>query len=493
MKGKQHPLRWAYAILGITILIATWAYDLPKWLTERPRSVHVWRQTDGASYALNYYQNDRPFLQPQVHHRFAKNGSTASEFPIIYFAAAQLYHWFGFHDYFIRWIGGLLLLMALMALLHLSATLIRDPIWIAFPGLMLLTSPLIVYYGPNFLPDVPAFSLAITGLWFFVQFIRHNQRRYYYLMLLCMTLAALLKISAAIYFVAILGCLMVQWWRANRPAPSIWRTGWTAIAVIIVAGWIGYVDYYNAVGGYTGNLQGTYGIWEADGPLRAFIWQRLWSLWRLSIGSVLFWLTTVACIVLAVWQYRHLPSWLKTLLPLVATGTVLYFLGWFKAFADHDYYLLPVFNLFLLLWLAGIAVLRRIIPSRWWRYSQLAAIAIVLFGIFHTRQRMHYRDTDPAWNTMPTQGYLEVQPYARSIGIHRKDWVYVHHVSTNIPLYFLNNPGFTNIYGMTAQKALSRGAKYVILHDTTLLNTPEFAPFRGKQIGAFKGIYFYRP
>lgn len=477
-------------MLAIAVAIAVWAYDLPQWLTAPPRSVHVWRQTDGASYALNYYQNDRPLLQPQVHHRFAKEGSTASEFPIIYYTAAQLYRWFGFHDYYIRWIGGSLLLLALfilpLAITHLP------PLWRLLPSLMLLTSPLIVYYGPNYLPDVPAFAMALVGLVAFVRYTARPTARYYWLMLVCMTLAALLKISAAVYFMAILGYLLWQWWRKQQKLPLTLLIG-TLTSLGIIISWVVYVDYYNTLGGYTGNLQGFYGIWEADAALRAFIWQRLWSLWRLSVGGVIFWVFTLTSLLLVIRYYRRLPQWLAVVFPLTALAAVFYFLGWFKAFADHDYYLIPLYNLLAVVWLGACYIIATLLPANVLRYSQLAVVVLFVAGIYHTQQRMTYRDTDPAWNAMPAAGYWTVAPYARSIGIARTDLVYVHHVSTNIPLYFLNNPGFTDIYGMNAQKAIEQGADYIILHDTTLLNTPEFAPFKGKQIGAYKGIYFYRP
>ena len=68
----------------------------------RPQSVHVWRQTDCVSYALNYYQNNQPFFEPQTHTQTGKNGHTVSEFPIIYYMAGKLYHIFGPKEAIIR-------------------------------------------------------------------------------------------------------------------------------------------------------------------------------------------------------------------------------------------------------------------------------------------------------------------------------------------------------------------------------------------------------
>jgi hypothetical protein len=65
-------------------------------IDDGPRSVHAWRQADCASYAKNYFQNQQPFLQPQVFTQTGTNGYTVSEFPVIYFFTGKLYHVFGF-------------------------------------------------------------------------------------------------------------------------------------------------------------------------------------------------------------------------------------------------------------------------------------------------------------------------------------------------------------------------------------------------------------
>jgi len=52
---------WLFCAFGF---ILNKGYTVINW---GPRSSHLWRQSDCASYAFNYYQNNRPFFQPQEH------------------------------------------------------------------------------------------------------------------------------------------------------------------------------------------------------------------------------------------------------------------------------------------------------------------------------------------------------------------------------------------------------------------------------------------
>jgi len=81
-----------------------------------PRSIHQWRQSDCAAYAKTYYQKNSGLFSPSTYNLAGKDGRTVSEFPIIYFVAAKLFHIFGFHYWILR---GLTFLCYIIGLFYL--------------------------------------------------------------------------------------------------------------------------------------------------------------------------------------------------------------------------------------------------------------------------------------------------------------------------------------------------------------------------------------
>ena len=154
---KHLPVTLFFWLFALMIFSLT---DSSRVISYGPKGEHCWRQADGASYTLNYYQNKLPFLQPQVHSLVGQNGFTVSEFPLIYFAAAKLYTVFGKHEYFLRGINFLIFIFGCTCLLWMCLGIIQSKWIAAIPALLTFTSPYLYYYGLNFLPDVPALSLS---------------------------------------------------------------------------------------------------------------------------------------------------------------------------------------------------------------------------------------------------------------------------------------------------------------------------------------------
>src|SRR5687767_2170471 len=112
-----------------------------------PRSMHTWRQADGASYARNYYQNNLPFLMPQAYTQAGKNGHVVSEFPIMYYIAAKLYGVLGHHDSILRRLHFAIFIFGCTSLLWFGILLFKNA-WLALiPAIITFSSPYLYYYG----------------------------------------------------------------------------------------------------------------------------------------------------------------------------------------------------------------------------------------------------------------------------------------------------------------------------------------------------------
>src|ERR1035437_6319038 len=167
--GWFNTLKPAYRILILLLLIAL-IYNYPSILFKRPQSVHHWRQSDCTSIALNYYQTGMHFIQPQTHNLTSDDRTTGyvapSEIPVGYYFIAVLYKIFGFHDFIYRMVNTLIFLAGLFYLYKTLSLLIKGFLWPALLSLFFFTSPVLVFYGNNFLTDSSALCFALIA-WYF--------------------------------------------------------------------------------------------------------------------------------------------------------------------------------------------------------------------------------------------------------------------------------------------------------------------------------------
>ena len=91
------------------------------------------------------------------------DGSTISEFPIVYYTVGNLWKITGKHFWVFRGISFFIIVLGLFYLKKLCDRILGDPFWALFIPLFLFTSPVLVYYSNNFLMNPLAFSLAMIG------------------------------------------------------------------------------------------------------------------------------------------------------------------------------------------------------------------------------------------------------------------------------------------------------------------------------------------
>ncbi len=144
---------WLYflknRIIGNFIFIAVFIglfflYGLNETMFYPPQSLHIWRQTNSLSLTQNYYQYNLPFFQPEMHNQFCDqgySGKAAGEFPIIYYAVAQLWKVFGKHEWIFKLVHLLILFFGLFLLFQTLSRIIDNRFWAGF--LSLLVSPLL--------------------------------------------------------------------------------------------------------------------------------------------------------------------------------------------------------------------------------------------------------------------------------------------------------------------------------------------------------------
>jgi hypothetical protein len=480
-------------------------------LVKRPQSIHYWRQTDCASLTLNYYQNGMHFFEPEVHHLSSDDLTTGygvGEFPIFYYFIALLYHIFGYHEIIYRIVNTLIFFLGLLYLFKLSYKNLSDFFWSSVPVLFLMCSPVLVYYGNNFLTDSTAFSIALIAWYFFFLFTATKKSKFLNISILIFLLASLLKITAGmslivIFILFIAGIVKMPLFhvKESEVKKKLVPALLFGFSFLVIAGWYFYAIYYNKVHNTTYFSTRTWPLWDLSSEEIAQIYHSIKSLWFKEYFNVsMFYMMIIESIFVLI-NIRKNRKIFNIILLFLFIGTALYSLLWFFAFKEHDYYIINILMLPLFLLITCIDTMKRHFGKLF--KSILFKIAITIFIAFnltYTVRALHNRYNGWMNEYFKYKYVHEITPYLRSLGIDRNDKVICcPDQSHNYTLYLMNQRGWTDLYGLTSssdnmEKAIQKGASYLILVDENDVfgNKSFMREFAYHKIGEYGNVTIYK-
>lgn len=515
----------------MAIVLMGFLYGLHRILPMRPYSIHQWRQTDCLSIALNYTLEDLPFAQPEIHNTTYGEGKVVSEFPVIYYLIGHLWKLTGPKEFIFRVFNLLIVITGLFLLYRMTAGITGNRYVGLLTGLLLFASPLLVYYGANFLMNAPAFSLALAGGYFVWKYLSGDRPLHLVIATGIFTLAGLLKISSlllfcafsAVFLAAVFGIFGLKKLPVRKWLPIV-------LAIMVVLGinlmWYRYAVQYNTTHKTRGFifLQGLYPIWDIDKAAIHAHWQRLLH----NLLPVYFHPFFLYFILLAfAFNLMHFKSCNRILVLLnIATfiGVVLYMLFFYKAFDVHDYYLtdLLIFVPVTFLTFAERTVrTRKHVVLQWYVYT--AAVAFFLFLSYYTASKIRLRynlhqHLPGLYTLLPKQeidvynwyhwhyttyykAYESAEPWLRNQGIQRTDRIIsIPDQSINITLYLMDQKGFTDFgrrrnppqsYGKWIEHCRDLGARYLIINDRELLKDTTVAPYCRYKLSEYNNLILF--
>lgn len=330
-----------YSLLFIGL---SWVNVYPEWLKLPPASIHQWRQADGQAIVWHYTQKPG-FSNASICNLFAHGDAHAmGEWPGLYWLAGMIDRHVDSPDYPLRWVGLLFLFWGGWALGWLFLQNIRHPLPAASGAILVLSAPILSYYGPSFLPDATALCSVFVMAACLFRADQSQQRIWLWLSGGWAALAILLKISSAILPLALLLAWVGGRLRNRFALGSVWAGNAVAqvaaalFAVVVWGRW--WIHSYNARhhAGYF--LSGTRPVWRYDST---FIGETLGMVLRdglpvyasaglyVAVGAALYW---------SIKHWRTTPFWWRYTLIAATAGSVGYFLLWFRMFREHDYYAL---------------------------------------------------------------------------------------------------------------------------------------------------------
>lgn len=506
-KYEYYP-RYSKWIFLFLLLIFSWSYNYHNILFKPPQSIHQWRQCDCLSITMNYYQDDNPFFEPAMHYLGRDNtGKTASDFPLIYYSVAKLWKVFGYKEFIYRLIVLLLFFSGLFALFKILEYRIKDSFIAITCALLLFTSPTLVFYANNFLMDVPALSLAIIGLYFFLRFEETSENKHFYFFAFFFILAGLLKISALLSFIAIVGLYCLELFNL-KPGPEKkvfqkpFRQFLVLLSVVIIPLiWYLYAHYYNSKYNSGIFLIGILPIWELNKAeikivLEAIMEHIKWDYFRKETQIVF-----LLMFAFTLTFYKKINKTILVLLALCSIGFLSFIILFFQALEAHDYYTTNLFIIIPIISLGFFLLLKQEFNKTY--KSLVFRIIILVFLIFNAnfaRQRISALYSEDGWQNRNyiehTNSFVDISPYLQSIGITKDDLVLsLSDNSINISLYLMNQKGWTN-FGINAdstkiKEKINDGARYLFIYDQVAYEDENLKPFIGNKIGEFRNIAIF--
>lgn len=507
-----HPTVIFFVLLGMTSL----AYRYETIMFSPPQSIHRWRQTDGASVALNYYKHGMQFFKPETHALTsdeATTGYSAGEFPLLYYVVAILYKITGPNDSVFRIFNMLIFFYGLYSLFRICQLLFRDNFFAILLPLLIFTSPVAAYYGSNYLPDTAALALVFRGWLFFIRQEEKNTmassypankngslQSGYLLAVLFFTVAGLLKVTMSISLITVLLIAVFRNYAVSGKLANAILTILPAITgMLIIAAWYIYAVNFNETHDSATFLTSVKPWWALDREgrkeLNSFILERNLHLY-FSYNMIA---VIVVSIVFFVFRGRRISGYYFPAVLLMLGGGFAYLNLWYTQFQYHDYYFIVLLAPLGLMFAGTIMAVKESCP-RFFRsvIFRIAFVILFIFNVLHARHEMILRYYGWKREAPVYEEYFDIKPYLESIDIRPDDRVISIPDGTNCyTLYMMdkpgnNLPGINEYTGDAIKLYRSLGAKYLFVNDTSLLNYPVLKEFTNNEAGRKGNVRIFR-
>lgn len=478
---------------------------------------------------MSYYERNEPFLEPSIYAIQSDNDSkTVSEFPIIYYTVAQIWKITEKKVFIYRLINTFIVLLGLFFLFLLAFEILKDVFLAFLVPLFFFTSPLLVYYGNNFLMNAPALGFVLIAWYFFWKYYKSELNKHLIISMVLFLLAALLKITSMISFIALIAIYILDLLKfgflkdiqiQKNKLPFFLSV---SAVILIVVLWYRYAGNFNSKHLSGIFLQGIYPIWDLT---RNEITSNAINLYTKFIPTF-FNSTALGILILSCFwvliKGKTNSRFLYLLSLFVFGGVIVYIFLWFKAFTVHDYYLT---NLLILIPILTITILYELKKSNneilTKKTFKIVSLIFLVFLAYNTAviNRIKYSQSDPFvkrafiidkptidywkwyhWNYKNHYQALEELPqYYDSLGIKKSDTIIsIPDESINVTLYLLDLKGFNDFgyvdlanYDEKITHFIELGAKYLILNDTNLLQNPDVSKYAQNLKFEYKNVKIY--
>ncbi len=494
-------------------------YGYHKSLFFRPQNTHAWRQSDCASITLNYYRHGMNFFKPEVHNLTSDGGTTGysatSEIPLLYYFSAVLYKVFGPHEFFIRLINMLIFFLGLFHLFKLFYFLWKDFFWATALSLLFFTSPVLIYYGNSFLSNVSGFSLAIIGIYYFTLYSYKSEKKFLFLSLLFFLLAGSFKVTSLMLLIAIVAFLILEsLFGKGKNKFQIFKhkkifISGVSLIFLLVGGWILYADYYNDKHDCFYFSTSIFPIWGLSLTEISDFIKHIWKIWvgeyfNPTVHSLFFIL-----LIYIFFNIKKANRFHLIVLFVLMLESIAYISLQFWTFHDHDYYTIEQNIVPMMILITAFGILfkhnSKIFNSL---VTKALFTCFFIFNVIYAHSKLDERINGWQGNYFIEKNDIySITPYLREIGLKSDDRVIYIPDFTNVSLYLMDQPGWTQYTDKRLNRgtpvkynqdstgiaaSIDRGAKYLIVNDySDIYLNPYIKSFTKKLLGNYGSVLIF--
>lgn len=471
------PTFLSIGILLIAILAISIFYQYPAMLDMLPQGAHLWRQADCMAMTQNYQQFHLSFLQPATYNLQSTNGNVVGEFPIFYFIAAQ----FKNAVFALRLIHSIIFIVGIVATYFIAFYFIQRRLLSIFCSILIFTSPLLVFYGNNFLSDIPALSFAFIGWAILLNAYKKENYLAVIIAFLCFAFATLLKASEAIHF-AIAFVFIISTRKINLKSFTPF------LLFLIPICWYSYAKSYNLQNHDSYYFLSIFPIWKLSFNEIGL------GIWRMFISNSYnyFWHPTSIILIFSIYFLAKNNKKLgKELIILILSSfllVTLYILFFYQKMIGHEYYYIPFF-VFVLFGIIGLFKVYNIYHSEN-VFGHTFIFLCLLVNIIYCRNIVAEKLKIPLYN-----GYLasdEMQLFLEKNNVQSNNSILsLPDDSPNKTLYLLKRKGYSE-YNNYETILKNKKAEFLLVEFNFAQQHQDLKPYLNDSLGNFNGFILYK-
>lgn len=491
--NRAGQIRWLGVLaFGVTLAALFLIYDYDHILPKPPQTVHQWRQCDGNAIAMLYAHEQRGLFAPATYHQMSTDGRTAAEFPLLYYIDGQLIRVFGNRHLITRLTTLLLFYLGLFYLYRIGLLFTRNWIAALFPVILFHSLPVVAYYATTSLPNLPALSYLIIGIYYLLKHKGFPDRKTWALIVLLAGLAGMTKPTSLIVWFALMAALLIT--RGEDGRLPWRRLALMMLPVFMTAGWVIYINLYNAKYGSEVFLTGIMPYWYMPKADIADTWRRIREVWweDYSYWPLMLW-TILLSGLLFLYRSRTY-RFFQWALGFGLLGCLAYSLLFFNQFHQHDYYVIEIYSVLVAFCCAAAFALTRFKSNIWLHLSLVLVTGLLLLkSIQYADLEMHERYTSSAAHNAFFLDYHELNPLLDNAGLTWEDKVIVpSDPSPNISLYLADQKGWTKfpdgIDSLKITQWIDQDAQYLIARKASFDSYPFLHHFKDSLLIEYKTL-----
>lgn len=463
-------------------------------ITEFPRAIHAWTQSDRYAIALKFLENGFDFFHPATYNLKGKEGVTQVDFPVNEYLVAIAMKISGSTEPVVfRMYTLLYCIIGLFFLFKLTHSVTNNYFYSLLVVVFVFTLPVYCYNQAGFIPSAPAFSSMLIGVYFLYRYYQTKNQKDHFLVIVFMTLAALSRLPFVIFLFALLGSTALLKLREKAAFVK---------SILPCIGGIAMVGLYYLYNKHLADEYGAYFLMEpqyiSSWEMFNYILKAIKERWITEYLTVFHYVIFAIAAGFAVIKRKDLAIYVREQslfsgwLIFSLFGAVAYFFINGVQYIDHDYYFIDSFMLPLIILLVllfrFISFNKNII-----QYGFSVALVFLLSGAAYNcyssqQQRFSVQAYDQV--EQARQSFIGSGEFLDSLGVPRDAKLLVLQAYTsNTPFIYMKRNGYTVLVlrnGDFHQEVMEKEFDYVVMPSRFIVN--EVLPYAPE---LFQQLSFY--